>query len=534
MKRIAALVACTVIAACSSDRERDTVPRCATWKGSIGEELSTRCGECHGGADPDGNYDLTTYLGMLGDGTDDVPNAIAGDATSAIVSAIDPATADDTHSPFTDLYPTIRDWVVDCRISYVSSAVHGGGVLNPHDDAEFHGKVLAELSYDLNKCASCHGQDFAGGRVEVSCLTCHENGPTDCTTCHGDSPTSGSHAAHVLGSDLDKKLDCSECHIKPDSWDSVGHIRLADGSIDPPPAEVRFGSLANQGSAGGAGRASFDPESKVCSNVYCHGGRFDDSNATDTAPVWGGASSQAACGTCHGLSPSNHGGAERCSYCHEGIADDTPAVLDTQKHLDGQIESVGDSCNACHGSDDSGGPPPDLAGNTDTAAPGVGAHQSHLQAPSGFSPPMQCSSCHLAPASVLSAGHVDNSPGAEVFPDVPGFNSRALARGAEPVYDRATATCQDVYCHGGGPAMQSDQSASVNRNPVWTQVGTGQVVCGSCHGLPPTTGFHNPSITRDDCHVCHPNTVDAAGDIIVTGAPGQETSAHMNGVVDAF
>ncbi len=533
MNRSAALVAwiAVAVAACSSDREREPVDSCATWTDSIRDELAASCGECHGATDPAGNYDLTTYEGVLGTGSDEFANAIAGDEGSLLVTAIAPATADATHASFADLHPVIRDWVVECRLAYFDSPVHGGGILNPADDQEFHGRVLAELGYDLNECAACHGQDFAGGDVGVSCLTCHEKGPTDCTTCHGYSPTSGSHVAHVLGGSLDKDFDCSECHIKPAHWDDIGHVRLADGSPDGPPAEVHFGALANSGPAG---RASFDPASNVCSNVYCHGGGSGDDSATNTTPVWGGAPSQANCGTCHGLAPSNHGGADRCAICHAGIANDVPMVVDTRKHLDGQVETVGESCNSCHGSDASGAPPPDLAGNTDTTAPGVGAHQAHLTAPSGLSAPLPCSSCHMVPEAVLAAGHVDNSPGAEVFPDVPGFASRALARGAEPVYDRATATCQDVYCHGGGPALQSDQAPSINRNPVWNQVGTGQASCGSCHGLPPTTGFHNPSMTRKDCHFCHADTVDAAGFVIVTGAPGQETSTHINGVVDAF
>jgi hypothetical protein len=41
-------------------------------------------------------------------------------------------------------------------------------------------------------------------------------------------------------------------------------------------------------------------------------------------------------------------------------------------------------------------------------------------------------------------------------------------------------------------------------------------------------------MTRTDCNLCHAQTVDADGFIIVTGEPGQETSTHVNGVVDAF
>jgi hypothetical protein len=39
-------------------------------------------------------------------------------------------------------------------------------------------------------------------------------------------------------------------------------------------------------------------------------------------------------------------------------------------------------------------------------------------------------------------------------------------------------------------------------------------------------------MTRFDCSSCHPRTVDPAGVVIVSGPPGAETSAHINGVID--
>jgi hypothetical protein len=39
-------------------------------------------------------------------------------------------------------------------------------------------------------------------------------------------------------------------------------------------------------------------------------------------------------------------------------------------------------------------------------------------------------------------------------------------------------------------------------------------------------------MTRTDCVSCHPRTVDPAGQIIISGPRGAETSAHMNGALD--
>ena len=56
----------------------------------------------------------------------------------------------------------------------------------------------------------------------------------------------------------------------------------------------------------------------------------------------------------------------------------------------------------------------------------------------------------------------------------------------------------------------------------------GQVSCGSCHGIPPSDAAHAPTMTLTSCATCHPGTVDAFGNILVTNG----ISEHMNGVVD--
>jgi predicted CxxxxCH...CXXCH cytochrome family protein len=100
-----------------------------------------------------------------------------------------------------------------------------------------------------------------------------------------------------------------------------------------------------------------------------------------------------------------------------------------------------------------------------------------------------------------------------------------------PHYDRPTATCSNVYCHGGGIALAADTTVGVNHAPVWTA--TGGLGCGAaCHGSPPAFSPHLPTMTRLDCSSCHPRTVDPSGVVIISGPPGAETSAHINGVLD--
>src|SRR5512142_33794 len=67
--------------------------------------------------------------------------------------------------------------------------VHPAGWSDPASP-DFHGTYIAtKNSWDMRPCQSCHGSNYAGGSVGVSCLTCHTktNGPENCTTCHGST-----------------------------------------------------------------------------------------------------------------------------------------------------------------------------------------------------------------------------------------------------------------------------------------------------------------------------------------------------------
>jgi predicted CxxxxCH...CXXCH cytochrome family protein len=517
-------------------------PRCVSWKQEIGPLFAGRCQTCHAGPTPAARYDTSSYAGVLGGGSDAAPNATAGDAGSRLLTALDPAIADATHRPVSDVFPTVRGWVVDCDLSYVRSSVHRGGILDPAS-ADFHGTLLREEKYAFGVCQQCHGIDFAGGTSGVSCLSCHTKGPTDCSTCHGALATSGSHGHHLGAGPQGETFACAECHLVPKVYTDVGHIFLADGTLDPPPAEVKLGALAAL-TPPGARRAAppaFDAATQACSNVYCHGALLGDSASTNTQPVWKAAGTgQADCGTCHGLPPNHVGTATACSGCHPSVVDKDRKIIAPDKHVDGKIDFADPAagCAGCHGTAVSAAPPPALGGETARSAPGVGAHEAHVTGAAHLRGPVACNECHLVPTDVTSAGHfaghvagADPTDGAEVFPARAGVGVLASTAGAAPHWDRATATCSSVYCHGGGMPLAVDTTVGVDHAPVWTAAGG--LVCGSaCHGLPPAFSPHLPTMTRTDCASCHPRTVDPTGVIIIAGPPGAETSAHINGVLD--
>ena len=113
----------------------------------------------------------------------------------------------------------------------------------------------------------------SSGTSGVSCVSCHAGGPTACATCHSAIAISGSHGRHLGGGPLGKAYGCNECHIVPKVYTDVGHIFLADGSLDPPPAEVTLGATAALTPTGDTRSAppSYDPATQSCSNIYCHG-----------------------------------------------------------------------------------------------------------------------------------------------------------------------------------------------------------------------------------------------------------------------
>lgn len=206
-----------------------------------------------------------------------------------------------------------------------------------------------------------------------------------------------------------------------------------------------------------------------------------------------------SCQECHGVDLRGGRSGSDCNGCHAG-------------------EQGPLSCNTCHGDPDSAAPPRDLDGASATTALGVGAHRAHVVASSTHRA-FGCADCHLDVKRPEDEGHyrargvfqVDRATGRFLPAEV----RLASAPGGTAKWDRAAATCTNSTCHAPNPA----DTAATKKDPVWTQVGGGQLGCGSCHGAPPSN--HPPAAT--ECGVCHgasygPTSVNAA--------------THLDGQVD--
>lgn len=172
------------------------------------------------------------------------------------------------------------------------------------------------------------------------------------------------------------------------------------------------------------------------------------------------------------------------------------------------VEPNATCSSGCHGSGVSSAPPSDLAGQSDRASLSVGAHRIHLE--STLYRAVACTDCHQVPAAVGDAGHIDGDNRAELT--FSGLNP-------EGVYDPATGTCSNLYCHSDG----------------WSILGAAQwttqspMACGSCHSItreggPRMSGEHKKHLEEGmTCNGCHSQVVDQAMVFI-------DASLHVNGV----
>lgn len=198
---------------------------------------------------------------------------------------------------------------------------------------DFHGQAIRAAGWDMSSCQSCHGQDYAGGPVDVTCLTCHARTPESCSTCHGTAgagagppedlqgnsdPGSlgvGAHQAH-LRTQITTALACADCHV----FAGFADPRHIDGDGR---AEVTLGSRAAL-----AGHVpTYDPATASCADSYCHGGGRFGSGASEI--VWNDVGTDAgACGTCHSIPPdpatTGHTSlalTARCDACHGSVVE---------------------------------------------------------------------------------------------------------------------------------------------------------------------------------------------------------------------
>lgn len=234
------------------------------------------------------------------------------------------------------------------------------------------------------------------------------------------------------------------------------------------------------------------------------------------------------CKSCHGAQFTGGVQAASCLTCH------------TQPQ--GPL-----ACNTCHGNFSDPAkiyPPQDLSGNASSDK--VGAHVVHLEG-LGAGKAVACIECHTVPATFASAGHIDDTEGAELMfgmlskvrtnTDTSTYRTTTLPLFApNPVYGDITVNgtvvkgCSDTYCHGSFKNGNTDNKVSWN-------AGADGAKCGSCHG-DPVTGNPMPKTTAQggshppvaQCNACHADVVSVSG----TTYTIIDKNKHINGKLNVY
>ncbi len=243
-------------------------------------------------------------------------------------------------------------------------SVHPENFLEPNS-IDFHGKAIEANNWDLSACQQCHGADYAGGTVESSCLTCHENSPEDCVVCHGGSDNLtgappedlagntavsargvGQHTKHLTESSLSAAIDCQSCHVVPSTLNASGHLDSTQ------PSELTFDGLSITGGVS----PLWDDNNLSCADSYCHGNwnlaksesglsfiySEDNMSGNNESPDWTD-NTGTACGSCHGLPPTGHlpFALDACANCHLSVIDRSGNIIDNTKHINGMVNVNG-------------------------------------------------------------------------------------------------------------------------------------------------------------------------------------------------
>ena len=213
------------------------------------------------------------------------------------------------------------------------SQCHAGGLsghrayniwVGSSDSPDFHGKD------DLDRCQTCHGEDYLGGTSGVSCYQCHAGGASGhpatsiwvgspdsddfhgkddldrCQTCHGEDYLGGTSG-----------VSCYQCH--------------AGGASGHPATSIWVGSPNSD---------DFHGEDDITRCVTCHG---DD---------YFGGTSGVSCYQCHD--------GPYAFSCPDYSPPSTHTVLQDDDdceayHMPGFEYPMDNGCTTCHGFDLTGG-----------------------------------------------------------------------------------------------------------------------------------------------------------------------------------
>lgn len=238
----------------------------------------------------------------------------------------------------------------------------------------------------------------------MNCAGCHGDGSTKSHPIYTSGPpgsnTANSHVRHVEGS----SISCDYCHITTTTSTSIPPTTVVSGS-----AHLNRVEDVSMKTVGGI-TGSYNPTTKVCSNVYCH----SDGAGNYINPTWG-STFDGSCTGCHGFAPN--------TYAHSAHVQNASLLTRTY----GSTEVVSNSTNYAFG----------------------------------------CGNCHPVNSNKHADGFIDISLNPAEGGTLKSKNSVTWSTSGSG----ATRTCNGVYCHSNGAEGASliyrqvtwNESFSINR-----------------------------------------------------------------------
>lgn len=431
-------------------------------------------------------------------------------------------------------------------------------------DPTLHGaaaKAAPSSSAGFASCQTCHGDTFAGGRVQRSCLNtagCHG---AAVSAPHSPAPWRGGARTHT-NTNMANAPVCALCHLNG--------LNSSVQPSPPAPAGTTPGcfnnTLCHALTAHPAGWSAPDQHGVTAEQDFavckvCHGATYQGGLATTTcynchngpglnhpAPAWvvpdhktAALTDNVICQKCHGTNYLGGGSHLACISCHMenqtkvhriawypdvrfnhsayAKANGTTACSNIYCHganLTG-VALSGPSCSTCHiwplnlaNCASCHGTPP-----TGTVFPNIaGRHSAHTV----LSTSIVCATCHQGAGSGTTL-HINGT--ADV---IIGSTYNAKTGGAA-LYNAAGNTCSNVSCHGG------------QTTPVWL---TGSIdvntQCASCHQPRATSDQYNSQYSgRHSLHAsasiicvsCHDTTALAANHFTTLTTSAMEGPASL-------
>ena len=176
------------------------------------------------------------------------------------------------------------------------------------------------------------------------CGTCHTAAEADESEFRGldgvtdlSDPAVGAHKHHVIDDEYTNPLACANCHLVPTVIGAEDHFLGGR-------AEVRFGELAALGGV----KPRWDPQTRTCSQVYCHGAlplSEDEDDEPEVTAAWDATSKENSldCDSCHPASPRRtrsgapHPPSPACQTCHANASSDSE-LIGVSSHIDGKVD----------------------------------------------------------------------------------------------------------------------------------------------------------------------------------------------------